>query len=130
MKILEKINGFYTEFKRLGDNMERIALVLETVHAEEIRRIKEYAEWEAARSVLAKMQIPDLVRFKSWIKAGLERNGFVARNGLSQVFLNRFLDGYSTDFPVNEQNTIITTLGYKDFTDLVDDWRKREEGTA
>jgi hypothetical protein len=125
MKILELLGGLYTELKRLNDNLEQFPMITDYNLNEKRKKARE--------NPLKEMAGPEIFRLKHWIKSLLNEKGIETTafgDGYTQRAVEHFLEYSGKSSTAEARNAIAAELGYNNFFDLVEDWRKREGGAV
>jgi hypothetical protein len=127
MKIFETLCGLYTELKRLNDNLEYLTAFNEKKNRE-------------SENPLTKMTDTEILGLKIWITTQIETRNIdldILDNfgGYRRRDVEKFLTSkHSKTIRTAEvRRNLAAVLGYKDFPDLVEDWRKaggKAEGGA
>jgi hypothetical protein len=121
MKILELLGGLYAELKRLNDNLEQFPMITDYNLNEKRKKARE--------NPLKEMTDPEILRLKHWVKSALNEKGIetpIFGDGYRQRAVEEFLEYDGRSSTVLVRNALAAELGYNNFFDLVEDWRKRE----
>jgi hypothetical protein len=122
MRILELLGGLYAELKRLNDNLEKFPMITDYSLNEKQKKARE--------NPLKEMTVPEILRLKHWIKSSLNEKGIEMTvfdsNRFTQKAVEGFLEYAGKSSTVIGRAAIAAALGYNNFFDLVEDWRKRE----
>jgi hypothetical protein len=125
MKIFELLGGLYTELKRLNGNLERLPMITDYDLNEKQKKARE--------NPLKEMTDPEILRLKHWVKSILNEKGVkttVFGDGYTRRAIEEFLEYNGRSSVQRARDSIAAVLGYNNFSELVEDWRKREGTTA
>jgi hypothetical protein len=121
MRILELLGGLYAELKRLNDNLEKFPMITDYNLNEKQKKARE--------NPLKEMTVPEILRLKHWVKSSLNEKGIemtVFGGRFTRKAVEGFLEYDGRSSTVIGRDALAAMLGYNNFFDLVEDWRKRE----
>ncbi|MDR3302077.1 MAG: hypothetical protein LBT01_06065 [Spirochaetaceae bacterium] len=114
MKILGLLGGLYTELKRLNDNLERL-----TASNEKKQRDQE--------NPLSEMTGTEIFELKQWINSRFSAKGIsLEAAALGDDYIKGRIEYFFTSKKSTKtaRDAIAAALGYANFSDLAEAWRK------